>query len=408
MMTKKKGLFSVSLVAIGLALAIVSIDQSFGEPAGNELRLPIEACAGLFQAASLNSRTVKSMAVIGDSMTRAFNAGNGNFFRGNCAFADDLQYSWATNDNNATRCMADTVYSLKERLECANKFDLAAINAAKSGANMARDIYNQAVTARDWIIKQPAPRHIAILMGHNDICQATEEKTTTCNNTQKDPNNYCRTTDFTFEKEFRRALDVLVRIPDSRIGVAIPVRVSQLCNHKGKNVACGFFFTCSCQDVWDIARLEFRIELIDLFKGPGICESITSNGCSSARVADAYRTWKRYKNILIRVTKQYDAVAAGAKIPANATFSTGNITKAAGVDLEYSEAIANYKVQSNDLSLCDCYHANKTAQNKIADFLFKGLTCTSATPCCRDVGNDVDDGLCRYTWTDGRMINGFW
>jgi hypothetical protein len=404
MTTKKAGLFSSVPVALSLALAIGRIDQSFGEPLVKGLSQPVAACTGFLQAESFSSLPLRSMVVIGDSMTRAFNADGGNFFQGNCAFKDALQYSWATNDNTPTRCKADTVYSLKERLECANSRDLVAINAAKSGASMARDIYNQAVTAKTWIVTQPAPRHIAVLMGHNDICQGTEQKKTTCDSTQKDPNNYCRSKDFVFEKELRRALDVLVRIPDSRIGVAIPVRVSQLCNHKGKNVSCGLLFTCSCQDVWNIARLE----LLDVFKGPGICESITANGCSNARVADAYRTWKRYKNILIAVTKQYDAVAAGAKIPANATFGTGNIIKATGVDLKYSEAIANYKVQSGDLSTCDCYHANKTAQNKIAGFLFKGLTCTAATPCCRDVGNDVDDGLCRYTWTDGRKINGFW
>jgi hypothetical protein len=369
---------------------------------------PLVACAELAQAASFNSSAIKSMAVIGDSMTRAFNTGGGNFFEGTCAFNDVLQNSWATNDNTTSRCKADTVYSLKERLECANSRDLSALNAAKSGASMVRDSYNQAITARNWIITQAAPRHIAILMGHNDICQGTQIKNTSCDSAQKSPNNYCRTTDFAFEKEFRRALDVLVRIPDSRIGVAIPVRVSQLCNQKGKNVSCGLLFSCNCQDIWDIAKLQIHTELFEIFKGPGICESITANGCSNTRVIDAYRTWKRYKDILIRVTKQYDAVSPGGRIPANATFGTGNVIKAPGVDLDYSEAIANYKVQANDISNCDCYHANKTAQNKIAAFLFNGLTCSAATPCCRDTGNDLNDGLCRYTWTDGRKIKGFW
>lgn len=360
-------------------------------------------CSGLLQPASFKSRNIRSMAVMGDSMTRAFNASDGNFFKFNCPFADVFEYNWATNDNTASRCIADTVYSLKERLECANDRELAAINVAKSGANMRQDIYHQAVEARNWIINRAAPRHIAILMGHNDICQGTQQKETICDSNQKDPKNYCRTKYFTFEKEFRRALDVLVQIPHTRIGIAIPARVSQLCNHKGKDVACGFF-TCSCQDVWDIAQFE----LFDVFKGPGICESLTSDGCSSDRVADAYRTWKRYRNILIRATKEYDAVAAGAMIPGNTKFGTGNVMKAAGVNLEYSHAIANYKVQSSDLSLCDCYHAHQTAQNKIAAYLYSGLTCTPDTPCCRNVGNDVDDGLCRFTWTDGRKIKGFW
>lgn len=403
MKTKKPGLFSDVLIVLGLVLIIGSIGQSFGEPALNELIRPGTDCAGLFQEASFSSRSMRSMAVIGDSISRAFNASNGNFFEADCPFAGVLRYNWATNDNTASRCTPDTVYSIKERLECANKRDLAAINVAESGASMRQDVYNQAVAARNWIITKPAPRHIAILLGHNDICQGTQQKFTTCGNNQRDPNNYCRTTGFAFEKEFRRALDVLVQIPASRIGVAIPVRLSQSCNHKGKNVACGFL-TCSCQDVWDTAQFE----LFDVFKGPGICKSLTSNGCSNARVADAYRTWKRYKNILIRVTREYDAVAAGTLIPPNTKFGTGNVRKAVGVDLEYSNAIANYKIQSNDLNSCDCYHPYTTTQNKIAVFLYRGLTCTSATPCCRDVGNDVDDGLCRNTWTDGRKIKGFW
>jgi hypothetical protein len=405
METKKLHVTRTKVAILALALALGSIVDSFGETLTIATPQTAEACGGLAQAASFSSRTMKSMAVIGDSISRAFNSVNGNFFiGGTCAFAETLSNSWATSDNTTARCKADAVYSLKERLECANRRDLASINVAKSGASMARDVYAQAVAAKRWLITQPAPRHVAILMGHNDICQGTQVKNTTCNkDPQKSPNNYCRTSEFAFEKEFRRALDVLVQIRDSRIGVAIPVRVSQACSLKGKNVPCYFLFDCSCQDVWNFARLE----LFDVFKGPGVCRSITANGCSNARVIDAYRTWKRYKDILIRVTKEYDT-APGARIPANTTFGTGKVTKAAGVDLDYSEAIANYKLQSGDISQCDCYHPNKTAQNRLAAFLYSGLTCTKATPCCRDTGNELNDGLCRYTWTDGRKIKGFW
>jgi hypothetical protein len=189
---------------------------------------------GMAYGSGFTSRSTSSIAVIGDSMTRAFNAGGGEFFDGSCPFADQLSYNWATNDNNGRRCAVDTVYSHKERLECANNKNLSANNVAVSGANMRDDVYNQAVAAQNWILGRAAPRYIAILMGHNDVCQGHHNKHSTCSQTTKDPNNYCRTTSFAFEKEFRRALDVLVQIPQSRIGVAIPVRVSQLCNHRGK------------------------------------------------------------------------------------------------------------------------------------------------------------------------------
>ena len=398
MTTIKQGSAGRAASVLWLAIAIGSGEAALGEPG--------EGALGSIDAASFTSRTVSSMAVIGDSMTRAYNAGGGEFFEGSCAFADQTSYSWATNDNNGTVCTADPVYSHKERLECANNKNLSAYNVAVSGANMRADAYKQAVAARNWIVARAAPRYIAFLLGHNDICQGHRDRFSTCSpSSTKDPNNYCRTTNFAFEKEFRRALDVLVQIPGSLIGVAIPARVSQLCNHRGKNVDCGFFFDCSCQDVWDTAPIEVG----NVFKGQGICESVTSDDCSDARVAHAHRTWRAYKNILIRVITEYDAVTAGAKIPTNATFDTGNVTKASGVQVQYSEAISNYKLKSSDIQNCDCFHPSYLAQNRISRYLYSGLTCTPTTPCCRDVGtSNVDDGKCRYTWTDGRTIPGLW
>ena len=385
---------------------MTTIKQGSAGRAASVLWLVIAiGCGEAAYGAPFDSNSVSSMAVIGDSMARAYNAGGGEFFEGGCPFTDQLSFSWATNDNNATLCRADTVYSHKERLECANSKNLSAHNVAVSGANMRDDAYKQAVAARNWLVTRAAPRYIAFLLGHNDICQGHRDRSSTCTpSSTKDPNNYCRTTRFAFEKEFRRAFDVLVTIPDSRIGVAIPVRVSQLCNHRGKNVDCGFF-DCSCQDVWDTAQTD----LADVFEGPGICESLTSDGCSDARVAHAHRTWRAYKNILIRVTNEYAAVAPGANVPANATFGTGNVTKATGVQIQYSEAISNYQFKSSDIQNCDCFHPSYWAQNRISQYLYRGLTCTATTPCCRDVGtSNVDDGKCRYTWTDGRKIPGLW
>jgi hypothetical protein len=140
-----------------------------------------------------------------------------------------------------------------------------------------------------------------------------------------------------------------------------------------------------------------------------MCESITSDGCSDARVADGHRTWRRFRNVLIRVTNEYDAVPPGATVAANTDFGTGNVTKATGVQISYTEAISNYKFSSTDIQNCDCYHPSSGAQNKISRYLYSGLTCTSTTPCCRDLGtSNVDDGKCRYTWTDGRKFPGLW
>lgn len=149
-------------------------------------------CGAAAYGSGFNSRAVSSMAVIGDSLSRAYNAGGGEFFDGGCAWRDQTKYGWATNDNNGTQCAADTVYSHKERLECRNNKNLSAYNVAVSGANMRDDAYNQAVAARNWIVRKAAPRYVAILMGHNDVCQGHQDRYSTCSHTSKDPNNYCR------------------------------------------------------------------------------------------------------------------------------------------------------------------------------------------------------------------------
>jgi hypothetical protein len=103
----------------------------------------------------------------------------------------------------------------------------------------------------------------------------------------------------------------------------------------------------AARTVWDTAQTEVP----DVFEGPGICESVTSDGCSDARVADVHRTWRRLRNALIRVTNEYDAVPPGATVAANTNFGTGNVTKAAAVQIRYTEAISNYKFSARGAAL---------------------------------------------------------
>ena len=316
---------------------MTTIQQGSAARAASVLWLVIAiGCGEAAYGAPFDSNSVSSMAVIGDSMARAYNAGGGEFFEGGCPFTDQLSFSWATNDNNATLCRADTVYSHKERLECANSKNLSARNVAVSGANMRDDAYKQAVAARNWLVTRAAPRYIAFLLGHNDICQGHRDRSSTCTpSSTKDPNNYCRTTRFAFE----------------RTVIPLAARVDSTCPWPMPTVTAG----------------------LQGHPHPG--------------------------------DHAFAAVAPSANVPANATFGTGNVTKATGVQIQYSEAISNYQFKSSDIQNCDCFHASHWAQNRISQYLYRGLTCTATTPCCRDVGtNDVDDGKCRRTWTDGRKI----
>ena len=74
-------------------------------------------------------------------------------------------------------------------------------------------------------------------MGHNDICSGTIERIQAecAEGDDQDPMNHCRTTEAAFEREFRKGLDVLITVPELKIGIAAPVRVTQLCNHSRQN-----------------------------------------------------------------------------------------------------------------------------------------------------------------------------
>jgi lysophospholipase L1-like esterase len=181
-----------------------------------------------------------SIDAIGDSITRGFDANS-------CTYRDQVDRNWATGDNHGTSyCSSgsDSTFSHAERLECAKPGEIINLNDAESGATMRGDFAAQSTTARANLIASPAPRYVAVFMGHNDACSNTENKTGNGCGGDQDPNNYCRTTTTAFEREFREGMDQLIQVPSSRILVSALVRISELCNFGSKS-SCGAGFGTS-------------------------------------------------------------------------------------------------------------------------------------------------------------------
>lgn len=119
-----------------------------------------------------------SIAALGDSITRAFNAGR-------IPFRDGPSYSWATGTQ-----VASPARRLRVRLT---------YNDARDGARM-RDLPGQASRAGD----QQA-EHVLILMGANDVCHGGVTAMTSVAR---------------FRSDFEAAMQILTtRLPDARIQV---------------------------------------------------------------------------------------------------------------------------------------------------------------------------------------------
>jgi hypothetical protein len=233
----------------------------------------------------------ESMSVSGDSISRAYDANTGS-----CNYGDNVSRNWATGDDHGgSFCSSGgTTFSHAERLECAKGGDVTIFNDAASGADMLSDFYNQAQSIKLNLSSSPAPRYVAVFQGHNDICTNTTSRTGNGCSGDDDPNNYCRTTNVAFEREFRRGMDQLIQIPSARIGVSALARVSELCNFGSKS-GCGLGAFGDCELVWS---------LVD------ICASLTVD-CSDQRRIDAYNTAVGYNEILERVTVEYAAIPVG-------------------------------------------------------------------------------------------------
>jgi len=348
---------------------------------------------------------IQSMDACGDSITKAYN-GQGAF---PCPFTDQEQYNWATSDTHGARlCWAgpEGVFSQAERLECQQGKTLAYIanpNAAVSGADMLHDFANQANLAKSRLSNNPGPRFVPVLMGHNDLCGGTVWKYnfSCAAGSDQDRFNYCRTTPAAFEREFRKGLDILITTPDTHIGVASMVRVSQLCNH-GSKQNCAVF--TNCQRIWtEVAYLGWIFG-----RDNGICGSLTVD-CSDERVRDAYLTAQQYRDVLQRVSGEYSLVRPGSPSPVVfiAGQTVGGAVKATGVTMAYSDATWKYRFTSSQLNCCDCFHPSPSGQNAAARILFNGLTCRGQDDCCQDTGNPDLDGKCLVTDKRGTFYPGF-
>jgi len=322
-----------------------------------------------------------AISVSGDSISRGFDANTSS-----CNYGDNVSRNWATGEDHGSNYCGSggTTFSHAERLDCAKGGPVSVYNDAASGADMLNDFFNQASAIRGNLTASPGPRYVPVFMGHNDICTNTTSRTGNGCSGDEDPNNYCRTTNVAFEREFRRGMDQLIQIPSVRVGVSSLARVSELCNFGSKS-GCGLTSFGNCGTIWGLFP---------------ICQSLTDD-CSSQRRIDAYNTGVGYNEILERVTAEY------AVIPTGGTSATGAV-KAADVQIRYAEGAFNFKFSSGDVSCCDCFHPSDQGQAKIAQFGWDGLQCSAATPCCVTSGDPLTDAKCDLVDTTSFYPSGFW
>ncbi len=333
----------------------------------------------IFARASSAQLGIQVVDVMGDSISKGFNAAS-SF---PCSNGDQESYNWLTSDTHGTTfCGVGTegVFSVFERMECDAGTNLITANPnhAVSGATMVSDFASQAFNVKTFFQSQPSNRLAVVFMGHNDNCSGTIAKiNTSCSNSDLDPANYCKTKPDAFEREFRKGLDTLISIGNTRIGVVAPVRVSQLCNFGSKS---NCQLAGSCQFLWGTVS---------------ICGSLTRD-CSSARIIDSYTTMKGYFDIIRSVTAEYASIRTGGTSPVVMIGgqTVGGVVKADGTTVVFSEAPWYYKFSAAQISCCDCFHPSGLGQDQLAKLLKGGLTCSRLNPCCRDTGDPLADGKC--------------
>ena len=347
---------------------------------------------------------IASIDAIGDSISKAVNARVND--QGSCTNNDQERFNWATSITpNGAFCSdgGDEVYSQAERIECRQGAMIVNTdpNSAESGAEMLKDFFAQAQESAALFGTQPpaAPRYVTVEMGHNDICSGTIERIQTecAEREDQDPLNHCRTTEAAFEREFRKGLDVLIAVPELKIGIAAPVRVTQLCNHANK-ASCSLLGG-SCESLWE--------RIVDI-RETGLCGSITIDCSDERRLQDGYETAKAYRDIMERVSSEYAALAEGKSSPVATVGgeTVGGAVKAAGTSLSFSNASWVYKFTSEQISCCDCFHPSFQGQDGAARILFDGFTCGPPDVCCADSGDPVSDALCTTEDTGGTFHPG--
>ena len=376
--------------------------ENFPDP-GTDLIVSWQQSLQNFTIARLDNLgpRIASIDAIGDSISKAVNA------REPCALDDRETFNWATSiTEDGAFCSdgGDGVYSQAERIECRQGAMIvnADPNSAESGAEMLKDFFVQAQKVEQLFGTHPpaAPRYVTVEMGHNDICSGTIERIQTecAEGNDQDPMNHCRTTEAAFEREFRKGLDVLITVPDLKIGVAAPVRVTQLCNHAAKP-NCFPNFGGNCRGLWAAA--------LNLFE-TGLCGSITKDCSDERRLQDGYETAKAYRDIMERVSSEYAALAEGASSREMTAGGepVGGAVKATGNSLSFSNASWVYKFKEEQVSCCDCFHPSFRGQDVAARILFDGFTCSSTDACCADTGDPVSAALCTAEDTSGTFHPG--
>ena len=325
---------------------------------------------------------------------------------GECTNLDQERFNWATSITpDSTFCSdgGDGVYSQAERIECRQGVMIvnADPNSAESGAEMLKDFFAQAQESAALFGTHPpaAPRYVTVEMGHNDICSGTIERIQAeCERgNDQDPLNHCRTTEAAFEREFRKGLDELITVPELKIGIAAPVRVTQLCNHAGK-ANCFPGLGGNCRGLWTAAFI---------FRETGLCGSITED-CSDERLQYAYKTAKAYRDIMERVSAEYAALPEGetSREMEVGGEPVGGKVKAVGTSLSFSNASWVYKFKEEQVSCCDCFHPSLQGQDGAARILFDGFTCSPTDVCCADTGDPVSVALCTAEDTSGTFHPG--
>ena len=343
---------------------------------------------------------IASIDAIGDSISKAVNAGE-------CTNGDQENFNWATSiTQDGVFCSdgGDGVYSQAERIECRRDTMIlnADPNSAESGAEMLKHFFAQAQEAAALFETQPTPRYVTVEMGHNDICSGTIERIQAecAEGDDQDPMNHCRTTPAAFEREFRKGLDELIAVPDLKIGIAAPVRVTQLCNHAAKT-NCSIL-PGSCESLWES-------DLLLSLRPTGLCGSITIDCSDERRLKDGYETARAYRDIMERVSSEYVALADAETSPVVTVGGEtvgGTAKKAAGTSLSFSNASWVYKFTSEQVSCCDCFHPSLQGQDGAARILFDGFTCSPTDVCCADTGDPVSVALCTAEDTSGTFHPG--
>ena len=355
---------------------------------------------------------IASIDAIGDSISKAFNAQD----KAPCPHDDQESFNWATSITQVGAFCShggDRVYSQAERLECRQETMIVnadpnsavsgaeMLNSAVSDPEMLKHFVDQTYKSAALLGMRPAPRYVTVEMGHNDICSGTIERIQTeCPaGGDQDPMNHCRTTEAAFEREFRKGLDVLITVPELKIGIAAPVRVSQLCNHAAKRNCSRLPGTCG--SLWErVIRLDIR--------ETGLCGSITIDCSDERRLQDGYETAKAYRDIMERVSSEYAALPKGETSPEMEVGgeTVGGKVKAAGTSLSFSNATWVYKFKSEQISCCDCFHPSFRGQDVAAQILFDGFTCGPTDVCCADTADPVSAALCAAEDTSGTFHPG--